>query len=82
MDRKTPISFNLRKLLKTIAAARSECRAKQEKKASCNTDNIVHDLIDFFGDDCKEIKTQTKKEIFIIVKDIVLSKNWFVDSKF
>ena len=82
MDRKTPTSFNLRKLLKTIATARSECRAKQENKASCNADNIFHDLIDFFGDDCKEIKTQTKKEIFIIVKDIVLTKNWFVDSNF
>ena len=82
MDRKSPTSFNLRKLLKTIATARSECRAKQENKASCNTDNIFHDLIDFFGDDCKEIKTQTKKEIFIIVKDIVLTKNWFVDSNF
>ena len=36
MGRKTPISFNLRKL-------------------------IAPDLIDFFGDDWKEIKTQTEK---------------------
>ena len=35
-------------MLKSIATARSECTAK-------------HDLIDFFGDDLKEIKTQTEK---------------------
>ena len=47
--------------LKTIATARSECTAKQENKAMYNTDYIVPDLIDFFGDDWKEIKTQTEK---------------------
>ena len=30
--------------------ARSECAAKQESKASYNTDYTVPDLIDFFGD--------------------------------
>ena len=38
-------------MLKTIAAARSECTAKQENKASYNRYSIVPDLIDFFGDD-------------------------------
>ena len=55
MSRKTPISLNLRNMLKSIAAARSECTA------SYNTYHIVPDLIDFFGDDWKEIKTQTEK---------------------
>ena len=69
-------------MLKSIATTRSECTAKQENKASYNTYYIVPDLIDFFGDDWKEIKTQTEKEIFIIVKNIVLTKNWFVFSNF
>ena len=69
-------------MLKSIATARSECTAKQENKVSYNTYYIVPDLIDFFGDDWKEIKTQTEKEIFIIVKNIVLTKNWFVVSNF
>ena len=47
--------------MKSIVTARSECTAKQENKASCNTDYIVPDLIDFFGDDWKEIKTHTEK---------------------
>ena len=48
-------------MLKSIATARSECTAKQENKASYNTYYIVPDLIDFFGDDWKEIKMQTQK---------------------
>ena len=38
-------------MFKSITTARSECTAKQENKASYNTDYIVPDLIDFFGDD-------------------------------
>ena len=38
-------------MLKNIGTARSECTAKHEIKASNNTDYIVSDLIDFFGDD-------------------------------
>ena len=38
-------------MLKSIATTRSECTAKHENKASHNTDYIVPDLIDFFGDD-------------------------------
>ena len=61
MGCKTPISFNLRKQVESIATVRSEYTAKQENKASYNTDYIVCDLIDFFGYDWKEIKTQTEK---------------------
>ena len=45
MGRKTPISFNLGNMLKSIATARSECTAKHENKASYNTDYIVPDWI-------------------------------------
>ena len=38
-------------MLKSIAVARSECTAKQENKASYNTDYIVPDLIEVFGVD-------------------------------
>ena len=58
-------------MLKSIATTRSEYTAKQEKKSSYYTDYFP-DLIDFFGDDWKEIKTQTEKEIFAIAKNIVL----------
>ena len=43
-------------MLKSIATARSECTAKHENKANHNTDYIFSDLIDFYGDDQKEIK--------------------------
>ena len=48
-------------MLKSILTARSECKAKQENKASYNKDYIVPDLIDFFGDGWKEIKRQIEK---------------------
>ena len=51
MDRQILISSNLRKYIENIAVARSECTAKQENKGSYNTDYIVPDLIDLFGDD-------------------------------
>ena len=50
------------KLLTSFATACSECTFKQEKKANYNTDHLVPNLIDFFGDDWKEIKTQTEKK--------------------
>ena len=37
-------------MLKNIATTRSECTAKHKTKASYNTDYIVPDMIDFFGD--------------------------------
>ena len=63
-------------MLKSIATARSECTAKQENKASYNTYCIAPDLIDFYGNDWKEIKTQTDK------RNIHKTKNWFVFSNF
>ena len=63
-------------MLKSIATARSECTTKHEKKTSYNTGYIVPDLIDFFGDDWKEIKTQTEK------RNIHNCKNWFFVSNF
>ena len=37
--------------LKSITTGRSECTARDENKASYDTDYIVSDLIDIFGDD-------------------------------
>ena len=48
-------------MLKSIATARSECTVKHENNASYNSDYIVPNLIDFFGDGWKEIKTQIEK---------------------
>ena len=69
-------------MLKSIAMARSECTAKHENKANHNTDYLVSDLTDFFVMTEKRSKRRLKKEIFIIVKNIVLTKNWFVFSNF
>ena len=51
MGLKTPTSFNYENMLKRIETARSECTAKQENKASYNTNYIIPYLIDFFDDD-------------------------------
>ena len=51
MGRKTLISFDFENMLKSIATASSDCTTKHENKASQNTDNIVPDLNEFFGDD-------------------------------
>ena len=59
-------------MLKSIAMARSECTANHKKKASYNIDYIVPDLIDFFEE---RSKRRLKKEIFIFVKSVVLTKN-------
>ena len=69
-------------MLKSIATTRSECAAKQESKASYNADYISPDFIDIFGDDWKEIKTHTEKINIhnCTVKNIALTKNWFVVS--
>ena len=70
-------------MLKSIGTTCSESTEKQENKVSYNTDNIVSDLNDFFGDDWKEIKTQPEKRNIIIVKNIVQNnKNWFFVSNF
>ena len=62
MGPKTPISFNLQKYVEKYCNGPSECTAKQENKTSYSTDFIFPDLIDFFGDEWEEIKTQTKKK--------------------
>ena len=64
-------------MLKSIATTRSECTAKHENKASCNTDYIVPDLIDFLVMIEKRSKRGLKKEIVIFVKNTVLTKNWY-----
>ena len=70
-------------LLKSIATACSECIAKHENKARHNTDYIVPDLIDFFLAMIeKRSKRRLKKEIFIFVKNTVLTENWFIVSNF
>ena len=56
---------------KSIATTRSECATRHENKASYNTDYIVPDLIDFFGDDWKVIRTQIarkKKYLYLLKK--------------
>ena len=69
-------------MLKSIATACSECTAKYESKASYNTDYVVPDLIDFFDDDWKEIKTQIEKRNIHNFTNIVLTKNWLALSNF
>ena len=70
-------------MLKRIATARSEWTVKHKKKASYKTDYIVPDLIDFFLAMIeKRSKHRLKKDIFIFVKRIVLTENWFVVSNF
>ena len=66
-------------MLKSIATTRSECTAKHENNVSYNTDYIVPNLIDFWKEMIeKKSKRRLKKEIIIIVKKIVLTKNWLL----
>ena len=69
-------------MLKSIATARIECTAKHENKASHNTGYIVPDLLTSLVMITKRSKRRLKKVIFIIVKNIVLTKNWFLVSNF
>ena len=55
-------------MLKSTATACSECTAKYKNQVSYNTDYIVPDLIDFFGNDLKEIKTQIEQRSIYICK--------------
>ena len=61
--------------------AGSECTVKHKNKASYSTDYIVPDFI-FMAMIQKRSKRRLKKEIFIFVKSIALTKNWFVVSNF
>ena len=73
MDHKTPISSDLKKLLKSIATASSECITKYENKASYKTDHPVPNLIDFTDDNWKEIRTKIEKW------NISICKKYFTD---
>ena len=66
-------------MLKSIATTIRECTAKQENKANYNTDYIVSDLIDFFGNDWKDIKTLTEKRNTHNCKKYY-TKIWFVSN--
>ena len=61
-------------MLKSIATARSECTVRQENKARYNTYYIAPDLIDFFGDDWKEIKTQLEKKLNSLLPELFIYK--------
>ena len=69
-------------MLKSIATACSECIAKHGNKASYNTDYIALTWLTSLVMIEKKSKCRLKKEIFIIVKNTVLTKNWFVVSNF
>ena len=69
-------------MLESIATVRSECTAKHKNKASYNTNYTVPNLIDFFGDNWKEIKTQIEKRNIHNCKKYCTTKNWFVVSNF
>ena len=62
-------------MLKSIATARSEWKARYEHKASYSTDYIVLNLIDFFGNDWKVIKTPIEK------RNIHNFKKYFTNQK-
>ena len=75
MGRKTSISFDFRNMLKNIATTRIECTAIFKNKASYYTDYIVLDLIIFLAMNEKKSGNRLKKETFMFVKNIVLTKN-------
>ena len=70
MVRKSRISFDLRKYVEKHCNVRSECTKNKENRASHNTDCNASDLIDFFGDHWKGIRTQIEKiNIYILKKN-------------
>ena len=69
-------------MLKSTANVRSEYKTKCENKSSYSTDYIVLNLIDFLAMIEKRSEHKLKKEKFIFVKHIVLTKNWFLVSIF
>ena len=74
MDRKTLLIYE--NMLESIATVRSECTTKPENKRGYNTDHIVPNLIDFFGDDWKEIRTKIEK------RNIYICKKYCTDEMF
>ena len=69
-------------MLESIATARNKHTTKYENKSSYITDCIVLNLIDFLAMIEKRSEYKLKREIFIFVKYIVLTKNWFLVSIF
>ena len=72
-------------MLKSIATTHSECTAKHENKANYNADYIGHHTLFLIWLTSlamieKSSKGRLKKEIIIILKNIILTKNWFVVS--
>ena len=72
MGRKAPISFGLIKYIEKHCNGPSSV---QQNKVRCKKDFIVPDLIDFFGDDRKEIKKQ------ILKRNIHICKKYCTDQK-
>ena len=66
-------------MLKSIPAAHSECTAKQETRR----DTLFLIWLTSLAMIEKRSKSGLKKkEMFLIVKNVVLTKNWFVVSNF
>ena len=63
---------------KSIATARIECTTKHENKTSYNTDYIVPGLINFLGDDSKEIRTWIEKRNIYICEKHCTDQNWML----
>ena len=56
--------------------------SKTQKQGELQHRLHFSDLIDLFAMIEKQLKCRLKKEIFIFVKSVVLTKNWFVVSNF
>ena len=81
--RKIPISFKLRKYVQMHCNSFSECTVKHKTTRRITTQTILFLIWLTSLTMIKKIsKRRLKKEIFIIVKHFVLSKNWFVASNF
>ena len=70
-------------MLKSIAAAHSECTAKQETRRDTTQTTLFLIWLTSWAMIEKRSKSGLKKkEMFLIVKNVVLTKNWFVVSNF
>ena len=67
-------------MLKGIATTRSECTAKQQKQARQATTHTTLFLIWLTSLAMIEKRSKRRLKKFIIVKNIVLTKNWFVQN--
>ena len=69
-------------MLKSIAIACSECTANIKTRRATTQTTLFLIWLTFQAMIEKRSKHRLKKEIFIFVKNIVLTKNWFVVSDF